>query len=554
MNASLLRYLNNFFGSYLSVIGCIGVGSFVTLSIYSCRHWLHNLLSRCRNRIRYSNTENSAHKRSLPPGLRNYGSNCYLNVILQALGNLNSFRTFIENMPKMPSRKRTTDFYAETHGKNGKNSAINNPVLEPVKSCMEYLWRSAGSVDGIHHPFPLMEILQSRIPHFNLHEQQDALEIFTYMAGAMTDDIDFRRQTMPEEKILSQRDENIDDFLVRNLNSSPVNIENAKLSVNEEQAIKDIIEKSKALPFTGVSRITLTCQVCGRKTFKAPKEINSIIVSVMTESFDESAEREGRGQNCDRVYGLEACIKDYFKEDTIEDFECCGEGCKLLSKLEHEIKTGTINGNTEAEINQFLQDIHSDFRESYERRWRDIKKYELGFSKFSENVANTPLELPPVCCTHKTEMVRAPEVLCVQIQRRFYDKDTFQERKLTNKVDFELEMKLPFQVNGKFTGETYRLSSVVVHRGRFFSYGHYVIYMARWPEDNQSSNHRSNHFLREINYRALNFSTPEEPNWVCVSDETITQVEFDEVQNQAAYMFFYERVSGDHKFEVMIEN
>jgi ubiquitin C-terminal hydrolase len=127
-------------------------------------------------------------------------------------------------------------------------------------------------------------------------------------------------------------------------------------------------------------------------------------------------------------------------------------------------------------------------------------------------------------------LTRLPTIVCVHIQRRYYDPRLDRMAKTIQHVEFEEIMD--FGKYSAYSGDDkgmigkrdetsrktspvlYRLMSVVEHRGNAFG-GHYVAYR------------------RDVANCGM---------WVYVSDEVVKSIPWDEVKTRQAYMLFYEKM------------
>lgn len=129
-------------------------------------------------------------------------------------------------------------------------------------------------------------------------------------------------------------------------------------------------------------------------------------------------------------------------------------------------------------------------------------------------------------------LTRLPSILCIHVQRRFYDPETSRMSKTLQHIIFPEYLNVaPYCAYGGLLGPDapwagtpassgamqsnrpilYRLQAVIEHRGGAF-YGHYVSYR-RDPATKQ---------------------------WLFISDDTVKRVDWQVVQNCQAYMLFYE--------------
>jgi ubiquitin C-terminal hydrolase len=124
-------------------------------------------------------------------------------------------------------------------------------------------------------------------------------------------------------------------------------------------------------------------------------------------------------------------------------------------------------------------------------------------------------------------LTRLPAVLCIHVQRRFYDPQTMRASKTAQHVIFPEILDVgPYCVyagSSVTTGDNaatrssripYRLMSVIEHAGGAF-YGHYVSYR-RDP------------------------ASPSGNQWLYISDDTVRKVDWNVVRRCQAYMLFYE--------------
>jgi hypothetical protein len=136
---------------------------------------------------------------------------------------------------------------------------------------------------------------------------------------------------------------------------------------------------------------------------------------------------------------------------------------------------------------------------------------------------------------------RRPNILCLHVQRRYYDPSTDRMAKTNQHIDFPEILDLsPYCAYGggkglmplwagsgtssartdadgkkrKDQSKLYRLMSVIEHRGNAFA-GHYQTYRRT---------HKGN----------------KDQQWVLISDETVVPIRWSDVRRCQAYMLFYE--------------
>jgi hypothetical protein len=140
-------------------------------------------------------------------------------------------------------------------------------------------------------------------------------------------------------------------------------------------------------------------------------------------------------------------------------------------------------------------------------------------------------------------VTRLPAVLCIHVQRRFYDPETLRPSKTAQHVAFPEVLDLgPYCAyggrglggqGGRRSGGTalrggparipYRLMAVIEHRGGAYS-GHYVCYR-RDPAVSASFS---------------SSSSAGNGDWIFVSDARVCRVSWNDVRKCQAYMLFYE--------------
>ncbi|XP_022851229.1 ubiquitin carboxyl-terminal hydrolase 27 isoform X2 [Olea europaea var. sylvestris] len=120
------------------------------------------------------------------PGLQNFGNNCFLNVILQALASCSSFRKYLE--------KTVEEF------KFSSDRVESTPLVNALSSLMEEL----GTVRhgrAVLSPRKLMLAMDNYFPSFNLTSQQDAEEAFSHLLSSLREELS--EQYVPDRSYLA---------------------------------------------------------------------------------------------------------------------------------------------------------------------------------------------------------------------------------------------------------------------------------------------------------------------------------------------------------------
>merc|ERR1711964_709181 len=156
--------------------------------------------------------------------------------------------------------------------------------------------------------------------------------------------------------------------------------------------------------------------------------------------------------------------------------------------------------------------VEDYFSEDNTMQKRDVR--EEGLTEAENDMITEARENEPA--THKTDIVKHPEVLAIQLSRRFTEfKDgEVVETKLENAVSFEETLVLK---DIHHQDVEYKLYAISAHIGGKNS-GHYTAYIKKW--------------------------TPEthEHEWYLANDSTVTRKDLSEDLFKKAYVLFYRRL------------
>ncbi|CAI9753105.1 unnamed protein product [Fraxinus pennsylvanica] len=215
------------------------------------------------------------------PGLQNFGNNCFLNVILQALASCSSFRKYLE--------KTVEEFKFSSDG------VESMPLVNALASLMEEL-------DTVRHgrtvlsPRKLMLAMDNYFPSFNLTSQQDAEEAFSHLLSSLREELS--EQYVPDHSYLA----------VLTAPHGGIRIVNSSNGWSEWQRWLH----SFLGPFDGIVDSILICQSC------------SIQISLDFQLFHSLHLSPPISHNATIMAGcsLEDCLKQFFVAEHLENY-CC---------------------------------------------------------------------------------------------------------------------------------------------------------------------------------------------------------------------------------------
>jgi Ubiquitin carboxyl-terminal hydrolase len=252
---------------------------------------------------------------------------------------------------------------------------------------------------------------------------------------------------------------------------------------------------------------------------------------------------------------LEDCLRDFTSVEHVSNVEC--RSCSLRRETDEvQMEVNILEGQIEAAKRSFtksggqspslafLNDLRRDLEMqnslllSLKQANPDVELVEPANAggEPHESVAVIPPQRPGIRSdAWKCLMIsRLPAILCIHVQRRYYDPIANRMSKTIQHVQFpEILNVAPYcmysasglrraEWAGSKTSSAhstmgdnipYRLVALIEHQGDAFR-GHYVCYRRH----------------------------PESENWYLVSDELTTPISFEDVQYKQAYMLFYEAV------------
>ncbi|KAL2521389.1 Ubiquitin carboxyl-terminal hydrolase 27 [Forsythia ovata] len=216
------------------------------------------------------------------PGLQNFGNNCFLNVILQALASCSSFRKYLE--------KTVEEFEFLSDG------VESMPLINALASLMEEL----GTVRRgrtVLSPRKLMLAMDNYIPSFNLTSQQDAEEAFSHILSSLREEVS--EHFVPDHSYLAD---------LTALPHRGILVANSSNGRGEWQRW----QHSFLGPFDGILGSILICQSCSFQVSLDFQLFHSLHLSPLI-SYNATM-MAGRS--------LEDCLEQFFVAEHIENY-CC---------------------------------------------------------------------------------------------------------------------------------------------------------------------------------------------------------------------------------------
>lgn len=333
---------------------------------------------------------------------------------------------------------------------------------------------------------------------------------------------------------------------------------------NAMQIMMTTISSVSTSPFSGWMGSALQCRTCRhvRPIQNAPF-FDIPVVPAAVSNYLSGSQRSARGdpplKNRHGSAGppctLEECLQEFTSVEAVQDVEC--RCCTLKTEtanlqedvdMLHGAFTSTlarakrINGNAKEDDAEF-KSLHDELRAARAKLARlrgaspdddgplDAILGAIQGDEFTSRESQSPQIKR--CETLKCLLItRLPSILCIHIQRRYYDPNANRMSKTLQHVRFPEYLNMaPYcaysefgSMNSSWAGSVpvrpasgsrasihYRLMSVIEHRGNAF-HGHYVCYKR----------------------------DPFTGRWLFVSDEVVKSVNWQDVQSCQAYMLFYE--------------
>ncbi|KAJ6378259.1 hypothetical protein OIU78_028495 [Salix suchowensis] len=491
--------------------------------------------------------ENNNHPKKvfLLPGLQNLGNNCFLNVILQALGSCSNFQSFLQRVIE-----EWESFASEEWNESLQLTVALSDLLEEL--CVISRERIVLS------PRKVMLAMAHYLQNFNLMSQQDAEEAFLHLLSSLRDE--FTDSYLPKHHSLS------DAFASPNCRILTPN----RIEIQSDQ---ERWQQHFLGPFDGILSSILTCQSCSTEISLNFQFFHSLPLLPVLEG----------GATIRVGCRLEDCLRQFTVFEQVENYSC--SHCWHTAA----IKYLSLRGATEIEI----------------KRLKSCDEQDTCTCRLLVHLENLPWSNDFSRALKQLSIARSPKILCIQLQRASIN--SFGEVvKLQGHISFPLTLNLlPFmmkemqcpkpsshlnhfdvqydtrllnsmyernasklfsanefkstthtktflgqskipqttdifilQANEKVSAacesvpsepHAYRLVSVVEHFGRACG-GHYTVYRSLQSES------------QEEEHPDENCKPSSLLHWFCISDSNVYRVSEEDVLAAEASLLFYERI------------
>ncbi|CAH9071160.1 unnamed protein product [Cuscuta epithymum] len=439
----------------------------------------------------------------LLPGLQNFGNNCFLNAVLQALASCQSFRNFLEGL------------VSEVGGSSTEGSEENSSLADALFWLLEELCTLQHG-RTVLSPQKLMHAMNEYIPNFNMTSQQDAEEALYHLLSSL-------REELSESYVhgcISLAD-------VTGLPNCRV-LDLKKSRKSEPERWRQYFIG----PFYGILCSSLMCQSCSLQVARCRVEdcLRRFLVAEQLESYYCS--------HCWHIAAIKYASKIIVDEIAVKKLKLCQEldscDCKEMSCLRalpwsnefsRTFKQFSIAHSPQILCIHLQRASINAFGESVKLQGHISYPLILDMSPFTKTQLGTK-ECEGGQQISLTNCIRQRTGIPSSYAK---DGGEFREAAFQDSNDKELYSHsgsssasgsyLPYREK-----HIYRLVSVVQHYGRVGS-GHYIVYRRVAANTKQDS---------------PAVSSPEQ--WYCMSDSEVHAVSEKDVLDAEASLLFYEKV------------
>ena len=457
----------------------------------------------------------------MPPGLGNLDSSCYQNSVIQALSSLSLFPRFVKS-----------------HSRDGDVDSMGSTLI--------------AILDTLNNPNNAGQLfwLPPKLKNMSSWQQQDAQEylskVLEEVEGEISKSVSHKANDISLKSLVGTGQSIVDN--VKATEQSPSNAlkvpPHPTTSINHSPPEIETIIRD---PLEGLMAQRVGCLQCGYSEGLSMTPFKCLTLSI----------RE------DWTCSLESCLDDFIALESITGVECVK--CTLLQ--------------TQKQVNQHLLHLQSSDRNEADvndlaRQDRLLRSFEerlvtLNIALEQEDYSDSTLkrcQLPNkgrmmTIKTRQAVIARAPETLCIHINRSIFDERTGSQMKNTARLQFPAILRLdPWclghetssdrseeEMNGPIESwsmdprqslashhvkvveskECHQLKAVITHQGRHEN-GHYICYRRHSRSTTPSV-----------------FESMHSKLWWRFSDETVSEVDEDFVLNQGGvFMLFYEKLES----------
>uniref|UniRef100_A0A6N2LKN6 Ubiquitin carboxyl-terminal hydrolase n=1 Tax=Salix viminalis TaxID=40686 RepID=A0A6N2LKN6_SALVM len=355
---NLLSHMKRNWVSASGLAAVLGVAGLVSVLIKDPKSW--NLkLSALPSWLDLNQGENNNHPKKvfLLPGLQNLGNNCFLNVILQALGSCSNFQSFLQRVIE-----EWESFASEEWIESLQLTVALSDLLEEL--CVISRERIVLS------PRKVMLAMAHYIQNFNLMSQQDAEEAFLHLLSSLRDE--FSDSYLPKHHSLA------DAFASPNCRILTPN----RIEIQSDQ---ERWQQHFLGPFDGILSSILTCQSCSTEISLNFQFFHSLPLLPVLEG----------GATIRVGCRLEDCLRQFTVFEQVENYSC--SHCWHTAA----IKYLSLRGATEIEI----------------KRLKSCDEQDTCTCRLLVHLENLPWSNDFSRALKQLSIARSPKILCIQLQR-----------------------------------------------------------------------------------------------------------------------------------------
>ncbi|XP_053497970.1 ubiquitin carboxyl-terminal hydrolase 3 isoform X1 [Ictalurus furcatus] len=174
-------------------------------------------------------------------GLRNLGNTCFMNAILQSLGNIPEFSCYFKDLPAVALRSGKTAGRRMYHTRSQGDSSVS--LVEELRKTLCSLWQGSQTAFS---PDALFYVIWKIMPSFRGYQQQDAHEFLRYLLDHLHRELQGSKNGLPGPSLLPD---------IPNINSG------SKCSINGTPTMVTAV-------FGGVLHNEVNCLICGTESKK----------------------------------------------------------------------------------------------------------------------------------------------------------------------------------------------------------------------------------------------------------------------------------------------